>query len=276
LSGITSTKDDIRIDKVILDARQELEELREEIGKYKVVFDSARLIVSHEFIKPIMAISGYLELLEDGFDGVASEKDQRYFGKIKESVGRLEKLVQSFVQMLRFDSRVGSISEIEKVNLHALVEKVRMRFGEEAKLVANAVSSEIGDVWIRRNSFEVVLENLIANAIEHGGDTSPVSVRVQMKKERRRGSNEKIIVVSVEDCGPGIPEDKIQDIFNPFYRIGEKRDGHGLGLGLALVKSIITIMKGEIYVKSTVGKGTTVTCTIPVPEEITVHPDRVG
>jgi signal transduction histidine kinase len=276
LSRITSTNNDARIGQVVHEAQKELAGLREEIGRYKIVFDSARLIVGHEFIKPIMSISGYLELLEGGLGGAIGAKERRYVEKIRDGIAHLEELVRAFVQMLRIDYRADKINEVERVNLRAAVERVRKRFGEKAGLIKSEIDADLPPVWLRRNSIEVVLENLISNAIDHGGHAGPVTVRASMRADRRGGVHGRLLMVSVEDKGPGIPEDKMRDIFNPFYRIESRSDSPGLGLGLALVKSIITIMKGEIYVKSELGAGTNVTFTIPIPDKTDVQPDRIG
>ncbi|UCF04897.1 MAG: HAMP domain-containing histidine kinase, partial [bacterium] len=213
MSKITSTNDDARIGRVVHETQKELAGLREEVGRYKIVFDSARLIVGHEFIKPIMSISGYLELLEGDLEKTIGAKERRYIEKIRDGIARLEELVRAFVQMLRIDYRVEKISEVERVNLRAAVEKVKKRFGEKADLINSEIDASLPEVWLRRNSIEVILENLISNALEHGGHAAPVIVRASMRMDRRGGANGQLLMVSVEDNGPGIPEDKVRDIF---------------------------------------------------------------
>jgi signal transduction histidine kinase len=65
-------------------------------------------------------------------------------------------------------------------------------------------------------------------------------------------------------------------VFNPFYRVGGNKCDRGLGLGLSLVKSIITIMGGEIHLKSAVGEGTVVTFSVPIPDKLEDLPEKVG
>lgn len=264
MAGATNTKRDRRLDGIILETQGELKNLREELDKYKTLFDSARLIVGHEFIKPLTSIGGYLELLEGDLGGRIGEGEKRYFSKIAEAVRRLEDLIEAFVQMLRFDSRAEEISDMEYVDIRQLVEKVAERFGGRAENIESSVESDLPPLLVKRKSLEVVLENIISNALKYGGG-SPVSVRVTLEKERRGVSKNSFLLVQVEDRGSGMPEDKLDDIFNPFYKIGGRKDAPGLGLGLALVKSVITIMKGEINIKSKMGEGTTVTVTVPIP-----------
>ena len=179
--------------------------------------------------------------------------------------------------MLRFDSRIERIQGLERTNLRRLVDTVRGRFEGDAHRIVNAADEDIPDLYVRRSCIEVVLENLISNAIKNSTDPSLISVRASLRRERRGTSNKHLIMVAVEDHGVGIPDHEIKDVFNPFYRVGGTNDirGLGLGLGLSLVKSIITIMRGEIHIKSTLGEGTTVTFSVPIPDDQHVPPETV-
>lgn len=276
MASITGSDEDKRIDSVILDAQKELEALRGEIDKYKVVFDSARLIVGHEFVKPLTSINGYVDLLEDDIDGTAVVVKKQYFLKIREGIRRIEELIETFIQMLRLDNLVEEMHDIEKVDLHRLVNKVKERFGEDSEIVENAVHPDLPELYLRRTGIEVVLENLISNAIKNNVDRKTIKITANLQRERRGSSKKHLLMVSVIDGGVGIPEEEMKDIFNPFYRVGGKEASSGLGLGLALVKSILRIMNGEIYVKSRTGKGTTVTFSVPIKDDVHVLPEKVG
>jgi signal transduction histidine kinase len=267
---------DSRLDGVIEDAREELASLRRELAQYGGVFDSARLVVGHEFAKPLTAIGGYLELLEERFGPSVGDKERSYFAKIHEALGRLEGLVESFVQMLRVEKGAGDLGALERIDIRSFIEGVRERFAEQAPLVAAHVGAGIPPLLVRRRCLEVVVENLISNAIKHGGASDVVDVTASLEKERRGASKENILVITVEDHGVGIPEDKIEDIFKPFFRIENGASAGGLGLGLALVRSIITIMKGEIHVRSKQGEGTKVTVTIPVLNDTRTSTESIG
>jgi signal transduction histidine kinase len=275
LAGVANTNTTTQVEGVIQDVGRELEALREELAKYRSIFDSARLVVGHELTRPLTSISGYVELLESELDHSLGEKERRYCHKIKEAVDRLENIIESFVQMLRFDTDTTSGDEVEMVNIHNLVERVRSRFGDHASRIENAVDSGLGAVRLRR-SIDIVIENLVSNAIKHSGSTEPVLVTASIRRERRGTSDRRLLIMSIEDRGAGIPEDRIKDVFDPFCRLGDSRGAGNLGLGLALVKSIIAIMDGEIHIKSEPGNGTCVTFTIPVADGSGMRPDRIG
>lgn len=267
---------DVRSDDAATGARRRLDELRGEIDKYRVVFDSARMIVGHEFIKPLTAINGYVELIEEDLAAGNVDRQGRYFEKIKESVRHIEDLVDAFVQMLRFDSSVERARGLERTDLGRLVDAVRGRFEDDAHRIVNAVDGDLRDLYLRRSCIEVVLDNLVSNAVKNSADHTRITVGATLGRERRGASDAYLLTMSVEDCGVGIPEDEIEDIFNPFYRVGGASDTCGLGLGLALVKSVITIMGGEIHVRSAPDEGTTVTFSVPVSDDRQARNGMVG
>jgi signal transduction histidine kinase len=269
-------EDNTKLDRLVHDAGEELSVLRRDVARYRNIFDSARLIVGHEFARPLTAISGYLDLLENKLGPALHDQETGYFAKMREAIGHLEDLVESFVQMLRFEAESDEVQVLERVEIASLIGKVAGRSGEHADSVVVETEGEIPPFRARRRCLEVVLENLVSNALKHGGARDRIVVRASLKKERRSSSNEDRLVVSVEDHGDGIPADKIEDIFKPFFRLGNRGDSNGLGLGLALVKSVITIMGGEISVRSKPGEGTTVTIVVPVHGTNNGTTDTIG
>jgi signal transduction histidine kinase len=270
----TETKQDARLDRIVLDAQEELAALRRELARYRGLFDSARLIVGHEFARPLTSLSGYLELAEERLGAAADEKERAYFSKMRNSIDRLEGLVESFIQMLRAEQGAGDLQTLERIDIAGLVERVRERFDESASLIETHVECPLPSVLVRRRCLEVVLENLVSNAIKHGG--TPVRVTASLARERRGEARNAILVLTVEDRGTGIPEDKLEAVFAPFFRLENGGHKTGLGLGLAVVKSIVAIMNGEIRLRSKPGEGTVVTVVIPVPNDIKTLSDTVG
>ena len=252
----------------VLDERGEVEILREELDRFRSVFESASMIVGHELVKPLTSISGYVELLQEKFLTVSGEDEIRYFTKLRESIGQLQELVESFVMLLRFNGSDGHAGVLERVNVRDIVERCRPSGGSDRPRLKNAVDPQMQPVRLQRKHLEVVLDNLISNALKYSGDEAAVTVRAEIIRERRAGAGENVLLVSVEDEGIGIPEDQIEEIFNPFFRGGEERRAGGLGLGLALVKNIIDIMRGEIRVSSRPGRGTEVTVSIPLRNDV--------
>jgi signal transduction histidine kinase len=276
VSSITKTHKKPGLEAVLFEAQRELDMLRREVDRYKLVFDSARMLIGHEYIKPLTAISGYIELLESELGTELGEKERRYIGKVGEAIARLDELIGTTVQMLRMGTGVEKIYTLERVDARELVERVRSRFEDDMERIRNLVPEGLGDLLLRRRGLEIVIENLVSNALKHSGDSSGVDISASLIRNRRAGSGGKLLLVKVEDKGEGIPEGELTKIFDPFYRRGRSASSEGIGLGLALVKSVITIMNGDINIQSSVGEGTTVTFTVPVGEEVHEVPEIVG
>jgi signal transduction histidine kinase len=276
LSGITKTHKKPGLEVVLLEAQKELESLRSEVERYKLVFDSARMLIGHEYIKPLTAISGYMELLEAELGEDLVGKGQRYMGKVREAVARFEELIDTTVQMLRMGTRVEKIYTLELVDARELVERVRSRFGDRVGRVRNLVPADLGKLPLRRRGMEIVIENIVSNALKHTGDACDVKVNASLIRNRRAGSDGKLLLVKIADEGEGIPKDELKKIFDPFYRRERPASQEGIGLGLALVKSVIAIMNGDISIDSSVGEGTTVTFTVPVGEGVYEVPEIIG
>ncbi len=276
MSSITKTHKKPGLEVVLLEAQKELESLRREVERYKLVFDSARMLIGHEYVKPLTAISGYVELLEVELGEDLGDKGRRYIGKVGEAVARFEELIESTVQMLRTGTKVEKIYTLELVDARELVERVRSRFGDRMERVRNLVPSDLGKLPLRRRGLEIVIENIVSNALKHSAEACDVNVNASLIRNRRAGSDGKLLLVKIEDEGEGIPKDELKKIFDPFYRRERSAPLEGIGLGLALVKSIIAIMNGDIKIDSSVGEGTTVTFTVPVGEGVYEVPEIIG
>lgn len=254
----------------------EIAELKRSVERYRAVFDSACLVVGHEFIRPLTSISGYLQLIEERAGHEADERIDRYFEKIRAAVSRMEEMIDSFVRMLRAENRDGGPPELDVVNLHLLVDRVRRRIGSAAAAVENRVDPALPPLYLSREAIEVVVENLVTNAVKYGGGETTARVEAELRAERRGATGGRILIVRVIDDGPGIPPESLRDIFNPFFRAHAEDGIEGLGLGLALVKNVIDLMGGTVGIDSEPGRGTTVTFSIPVPDRSPAATDRIG
>jgi two-component system sensor histidine kinase KdpD len=275
LEGIKDKKENAG-KKTVLDARTELEHLRSEIERSRGIFDSARLIVGHELNRPLTSINGYLELIEARFEKISSDKEKRYFSKIKEAVSEMEGLIESFVHMLRFDTPGELSDDFDEVRLYDLVEKFRVKNEGFMAGVENLVPKDMPTILVRRACLDIVLDNLISNALKHGGGSEPVRVSARIQLDRRGMSERQILMMEIVDNGRGMPAKEIEEIFDPFYRGNSHKDVQGLGLGLALVKNIMNIMMGNIHIKSSPEKGTIAVICVPVPEERPDPYERIG
>ncbi len=258
---------DRRLDDIVIKARKELEQLRREIDNYRVVFDSARLIVGHEFIKPLTSISGYIELIEGKLSGEDRERLEKYFQKTMKAVDRMSGLVEAFVNLLQFEEGKYEGGKLESVDVAGLVDEIKSRFPGQEERIHNEIDEHISPCILSRPCTDMILENLISNALKHGNDDTGVTISASRFRDRRSNSGREILLLRVKDNGEGIPRDRIDRMFDPFCRGEDTRNIAGTGLGLALVKSIVTVMDGDISVKSEPGEGTIVSVALSVAEE---------
>jgi len=196
--------------------------------------------VSHEFKTPITAIEGYAMLLQDN-EMLSLEEQAEYIDKILVNTKRLSNLV-------------GNILLISKIDNQAIQSKMnRFRLDEQIRQSIVLLETE----WSRKNiEFDVEMEdveyfgneslmhhiwdNLIGNAIKF----NPVNGWIKIKLNKYQDK----IIFTIEDNGPGIDESTKKHIFDKFYQCDSSHKAEGNGLGLALVKQILSVSNGEIEV----------------------------
>jgi len=217
--------------------------------------------VSHELRTPITTIKTYSETLLD----VDDESVKREFlSVIIKECDRMTRLITDLLYLSRLDSG-ENILKIEEVNVSELVrfvcEKMRIHAKKKnQKLLCSAEENVV--IEADRDRLEQVLINLINNAVvyvQEGGQ-----IEVGLKKD---GSYVKI---TVDDNGPGIPEDDLPRIFERFYRVDKARSRSlgGSGLGLSIADEIVKAHGGKIQVESRVGVGTKFTVILPVKNTV--------
>ena len=193
--------------------------------------------VSHEFKTPINAIEGYSTLLQDA-DNL--DEDQReYVDKILFNTKRLSSLVGSILLLSKLENQQIPSHQVEYrldeqirqsiVALESAWEQKDIEFDVELDRV-----SYLGNEPMMRH----VWDNLISNAIKFSPNGGAVKIHLVKKLKK--------LIFTVEDQGPGLSEEAQKHIFDKFYQADASHKQEGNGLGLALVKRILTIEKGQI------------------------------
>ncbi len=197
--------------------------------------------VSHEFKTPINAIEGYSTLLQGGEN--LDDDQKAYVDKILLNTQRLSSLVGSILLLSKLENQQIPTNQTE----YRLDEQIRQSV--VALETAWAQKDIELDVELERVSYlgneqmmRHVWDNLISNAIKF----SPEGGRVKLRLIRRY----KKLIFTVEDHGPGLSEEAQKHIFDKFYQADSSHKQEGNGLGLALVKRILTIEKGQVSVEN--------------------------
>jgi two-component system sensor histidine kinase CpxA len=209
--------------------------------------------VSHELRSPLARIRVALALAQRKA-GAAAEGD---LNRIDQETEKLDQLVGQILTVSRL--RTSPLEQFVDVNLDELLREVvdDARFEHRD----HAIGYEAGVVpTIQGNGPELAsaVENVLRNALLHAGPAAKVSVDL-----RQAGSD---IVITVSDNGPGVPEDQLAHLFEPFYRVDPSRDHKtsGYGLGLAIASSIIKRHGGSISARNRAEGGLAVTFRLPV------------
>lgn len=208
--------------------------------------------VSHELKTPLTSISGYAELIESG---IARQEDTKDFAqKIHNEATRLILLINDIIKLSELeDPRIEL--QLEQVDLLEIAKEVQnsILVPAQKKKVNINVLGESSEVLANRSMMEELIYNLCDNAIRYNKTNGSVTVTV--KTENRS------VILSVEDTGIGIPEEHQERIFERFYRVDKSRikATGGTGLGLSIVKHIVQQHNAKITLNSTVNIGTRVT-----------------
>lgn len=220
--------------------------------------------VSHELRTPITTVKSYVETLLDGAleePGVG----RRFLGVVESETNRMARLVTDLLRLSQLDSRQATW-DFEPVDLRATIEDVLSRLEVQAEKkgirILREWPPELPLAVADRDKIQQVLINLLTNAIEFTPPGGTISVALGESGGRVR--------TAIRDTGIGIPKDDLPRIFERFYRVDKARSRElgGTGLGLAIAKEIVGHHGGEIEIRSEFGRGTEVTFTLPIAEEV--------
>jgi len=266
------------IDRAILDARERAlrrhaEEVRAQLeGDLQVAKEAAEManrrkskvlaFVAHEFKNPLKAIETFVELLEKK----ELPDDQR---NIIEGIGTASQHIRALLNDILDIAPIeaGEVKlQYETVPLNSILEEVQVITHESARRRRIDIVHEnlLGDVLVSVDPKRIrqILINLLSNATKytHNGDTVLLKIF--------KPDNEPWVRMQVIDHGPGIPDAELDKLFVDYYRVQNvlSKQKEGLGLGLALVKKLSEGHKGQVYVTSALGEGTTF--TVDFPEDI--------
>jgi two-component system phosphate regulon sensor histidine kinase PhoR len=217
--------------------------------------------VSHELKTPLMAVSGYAELMAEG---IAKPEEARGFARnIYAEAQRLIALINDIIMLSRLDEQSESFP-MEELDLLPLVQGVLARISAQAAERGIAVRFEGGPARLAGapGLLEELVYNLLENAVKYNRDGGAIHVSLASTPEA--GSNSRI-VLSVGDTGPGIPPAEQERIFERFYRVEKSRgkNSGGTGLGLSIVKHAAALHHATVAVNSDGASGACFTVRFP-------------
>ena len=222
--------------------------------------------VSHELRTPLAHIKGYTELLIDDQLGELPKEQKDALMVVQRATERLERLIEDLIEYSTA-SREGLILTLKPLSLGPLsadaVEKSKVKAAKAGVEVQLDIASDFPPLVADESRIRWVLFQLIDNAVKF----TPPGGKVRLQASQTDGR----ALIRVIDTGIGIPSDRLDEIFEPFHQLdgSPTRRFGGTGLGLSLVKLILSAHGSELAVQSQEGKGSAFSFELPLAEETT-------
>ncbi len=216
--------------------------------------------MSHELRTPLNAIGGYAELIEMGLGGSVTEQQREYLARIRTSQQHLLRIINDLLNYSRIES--GKLTyEREPVSLAAVIETVASMIepqatGKGLTLVRAERQNDVLAIGDRLKIEQIVL-NLLSNAVKFTPSKGRVTVACLQAEDQA--------MITVRDTGPGVPRDRVDDIFEPFVQLGRSLSTgpEGTGLGLAISRDLARAMDGDVTLETEPGVGSLFTLSLP-------------
>lgn len=213
--------------------------------------------VSHELKTPLSSINISLKLLENTRLGEINEAQRKIVSSIRQQTHRLSKMVNELLDFSQAESgnirlRMSDAQPADIIDYAATA--VMVPLAEKNIQLETRIPDGLPPVHADLEKTVWVLTNLITNAERYTPENGTIILAIS--------DEEKEVVFSVKDCGPGIPEEEHANIFNKFVQVGES-DSKGRGLGLAISREFVRAQGGNIWLDSRPGEGSTFYFSIP-------------
>ena len=216
---------------------------------------------SHELRTPLASIIGFIETLQGPAKNDPSARE-KFLSVMSGQAQRMKRLVDDLMSLSRIEMRTHLMPR-DEVDLNGILDDLRQSMeplaAQETVRLTITGRDRPAVVQGDRDELVQVFQNLIHNAIRYGRAGGNVTVRIDAAPEARRLS------VHVTDDGPGIAPHHLPRLTERFYRVdvAASRKKEGTGLGLAIAKHVVTRHRGELEIRSELGKGSTFTVVLP-------------
>jgi signal transduction histidine kinase len=218
--------------------------------------------VSHELRTPVAVIRSASENLAHGV--VSGERVKNYGQLLLTEAKRLGEMVERVLQYAGIESGLGYATRVSlppSEIIEGAIDSSLPLLESSGVQVHREIAADLPQVMGDAAALRSAVQNLIANAVKYGGRDRWVGIRAQHVLDRRRSE----VRITVSDHGAGIPATELPHIFDPFYRGADavERQIHGNGLGLSLVKRIVSAHGGRVSVTTRAGAGSSFTIALP-------------
>ncbi len=226
---------------------------------------------SHELRTPLASLIGFIDTLRGpAADDVPAQ--QRFLVIMSEQAHRMNRLIDDLLSLSRIELTEHQPPG-DRVDLGSLAERIVASFEPQVRSRGVTLELEVEPLLpalvADADQLEQVLQNLVENAVKYGGEGSLVRVGIASARPGGRWPARAGVLARVSDNGPGIRKEHVPRLTERFYRVDKGRSRHagGTGLGLAIVKHIVNRHRGQMFIESEEGRGSTFSVWLPLPPE---------
>jgi PAS domain S-box-containing protein len=239
----------------LIKINEELKAHAKELAISNEELEQFAYIASHDLQEPLRMVTSFLSQLEKKYSEILDEKGRKYIHFAVDGAKRMRLII---LDLLEF-SRVGKTEDsLELVDLNAILEEIKFLYRKKIEEKGATINyATLPAINFYKAPIRQVLQNLISNALKYSRENEKPVINITVTESKT------LWKVEVEDNGIGIEEEYFNKIFIIFQRLHNKDEYSGTGMGLAITKKIIENIGGQIWLKSTEGKGTTFYFTIP-------------
>ncbi len=256
VNGVGGEKTGVII--VLRDVTREYQ-LQEQIIRSERLYAVSNLVAgaAHELNNPLAGIQLCTDLVLN--DPSISEKAKKYLNRVQKEAEQIQSVIKSLLTL------TGNYTlSKERVNTNEIIEEIvaqkANQFDYAAIKVAKLLDEKLPLVFVDKHQMRRVFLNIIENAC-----TSMAGVRNERCLTIQTEGCKDTVKIMISDTGPGIPEEYLTKIFEPFFTAKNIKYAKGTGLGLSIAHSIVHQHNGRIYAKSKLGTGATFVIELPVP-----------
>ena len=228
--------------------------------------------LSRELRSPLTAVKGYSELITNGAMDDYSSEQLRVQHIIHSSAERMVEVLDNAIQITA-ENRHQILPRFEEIDVSKLISEARREIASLAELreleLQQEVREDLPKIAADPRHVRRILDNLLSNACRFTPPGGHVTLRAWSQSERVGNTYRPQVVLSVADNGVGIPPSEVKRIFDPFYQVkgqGVAEEG-GMGMGLAVVKELVQLHNGRVWVESVPGEGSVFNVVLPVTQE---------
>jgi signal transduction histidine kinase len=233
--------------------------------------DAYAQTVAHDLKNPLTAIMGYAQLLQHRLDGKVSADESNYLDIMVRNSRKMQTIIEELLVLANVHS--DKPVAVKELNTNALLDGALDRLA----LMIEETGAEIirPSTWPTAVGYapwvEEVWANYLSNAIKYGGQPPVIEIGAA-KVENALPNGKPGVRFWIRDNGQGLSESECQDLFSEYIRLERHADADGNGLGLSIVKRIVTQLNGDVSVTSMTGVGSTFAFTLPTPEPVETTP----